>query len=45
MTSDWKKSERENKNPLNRIMIQKAFIRFLIDNVVKYNLILKKIDC
>jgi plasmid replication initiation protein len=31
MTSDWKKSERENKNPLERVMIQKAFIRFLIE--------------
>jgi hypothetical protein len=32
MTDDWKKSERENKNPLDRVMIQKAFVRFLIEN-------------
>lgn len=28
----WKKAERDNKSPLESIIIQKIFIRFLIDN-------------
>jgi hypothetical protein len=32
MVGQWKKLERENKSPLESIMIQKTFIKFLIDN-------------
>lgn len=32
MVGQWKKAERENKSPLESIMIQKTFIKFLIDN-------------
>jgi plasmid replication initiation protein len=32
IVGQWKKAERENKSPLESIMIQKTFIKFLIDN-------------
>ncbi len=34
LLGQWKKAERENKSPIESIMIQKAFIKFLIDNKI-----------
>lgn len=34
VSSEWRKSEKENKNPLDKLIIKGAFIQFLIDKKI-----------